>query len=106
MTLFSKIRLSGRYGRVTYVISAIITIAMSALVVSEPVAIPVCVAFKLLSMPVIYYLNSSLTKGIIVSDHMYDAIMDITDDLFLLRDGYTFPIRTREDLIRNGYILR
>lgn len=64
MTLFSKIRLSGRYGRVTYVISAIITIAMSALVVSEPVAIPVCVAFKLLSMPVIYYLNSSLTKGL------------------------------------------
>lgn len=45
-------------------------------------------------------------KGIIVSDHMYEDILEITDDLFLLRDGYTFPIKSREDLIRNGYILR
>lgn len=46
------------------------------------------------------------TKGIIISDHMYESVMDITDDLFLLRDGYTFPIKTREDLIHHGYILR
>ena len=46
------------------------------------------------------------TKGIIISDHMYESVMHITDDLFLLRDGYTFPIKTREDLIRHGYILR
>lgn len=45
-------------------------------------------------------------KGIIVSDHLYEAIMEVSDDLFLLRDGYTFPIKSREDLIRNGYILR
>ena len=45
-------------------------------------------------------------KGIIVSDHMYEAIIQITDDLFLLRDGFTFPIHSREDLIRLGYILR
>ena len=46
------------------------------------------------------------TKGIIISDHMYEQVMNITDDLFLLRDGYTFPIKTREDLIHHGYILR
>ena len=46
------------------------------------------------------------SKGIIVSDHLYEAIIEVTDDLFLLRDGYTFPIKTREDLIRHGYILR
>ena len=46
------------------------------------------------------------TKGIIISDHMYEQVMDITDDLFLLRDGYTFPIKCREDLIHHGYILR
>jgi len=46
------------------------------------------------------------TKGIIISDHMYEQVMDITDDLFLLRDGYTFPIKTRDDLIHHGYILR
>ena len=45
-------------------------------------------------------------KGIIISDHMYESVMGITDDLFLLRDGYTFPIKTREDLIHHGYILR
>ncbi len=45
-------------------------------------------------------------KGIIVSDHMYESIIEIADDLFLLRDGYTFPIRCREDLIHHGYILR
>ncbi|MCQ2159352.1 MAG: ATP-binding cassette domain-containing protein [Bacteroidales bacterium] len=46
------------------------------------------------------------SKGIIVSDHMYEDILEVTDDLFLLRDGYTFPIKSRDDLIRNGYILR
>ena len=46
------------------------------------------------------------SKGIIVSDHLYEDILDVTDDLFLLRDGYTFPIKSREDLIHNGYILR
>ena len=45
-------------------------------------------------------------KGIIISDHMYESIMEIADDLFLLRDGYTFPIRKREDLIHHGYIRR
>ena len=45
-------------------------------------------------------------KGIIVSDHLYESVMGITDDLFLLRDGYTFPIKSREDLIRHGYLLR
>lgn len=46
------------------------------------------------------------SKGIIVSDHLYDAIIEITDDLYIIRDGYTFPIKSREDLIRHGYILR
>lgn len=46
------------------------------------------------------------TRGIIVSDHLYEAIMETADDLFLLADGYTFPVREREDLIRGGYLLR
>ena len=44
-------------------------------------------------------------KGIIVSDHLYEAIIQVSDNLFLLRDGYTFPVRSREDLIRHGYVL-
>lgn len=45
-------------------------------------------------------------KGIIVSDHLYEAIIQVSDDLFLLRDGYTFPIESRDDLIRHGYVNR
>lgn len=45
-------------------------------------------------------------KGIIISDHLYESVMESTDDLFLLRDGYTFPVSAREDLIRHGYMLR
>ena len=46
------------------------------------------------------------TKGIIISDHLYESVMESTDDLFLMRDGYTFPVKEREDLIRLGYLLR
>ena len=45
-------------------------------------------------------------KGIIISDHLYESVIGVTDDLFLLRDGYTFVIKSREDLIQHGYILR
>lgn len=45
-------------------------------------------------------------KGIIVSDHMYESIIGVSDDLYLLRDGYTFPVKCREDLIHHGYIPR
>lgn len=46
------------------------------------------------------------SKGIIVSDHLYEDIIKVADDLYLLRDGYTFPVKSREDLIHNGYIPR
>ncbi len=51
-------------------------------------------------------LEHKASKGIIISDHMYKSVIGITDDLFLLRDGYTFPIKCREDLIHHGYLLR
>ena len=44
-------------------------------------------------------------KGIIVSDHMYEALLPVSDELFLLKDGYTFPIQTKSDLIKHGYII-
>ena len=39
MTLLDKIRLSRKFGKITYIISAILTVAMSLLVVSEPTAV-------------------------------------------------------------------
>lgn len=64
MTLLDKIRLSRKFGKTTYVISAVLTVAMSALVVSEPTAMGICLLFKLFSIPVIWYLSSILTKGL------------------------------------------
>ena len=42
--------------------------------------------------------------GIIVTDHNYDAISAVVDDLFVIADGYTFPVTKREDLTRHGYL--
>lgn len=42
--------------------------------------------------------------GIIVTDHNYTAIATVTDDLFVISDGYTFPVRSRDDLVRRGYL--
>ncbi len=62
MELLSKIKLSRLYGKVIYVTSAILSVAMAALVIFSPLAIPVCVIIKMLSMPVIYYLNLQLSN--------------------------------------------
>lgn len=51
-------------------------------------------------------LRQKENKGIIISDHMYESVMGIADDIFLLKDGYTFAIKSRQDLISHGYILR
>lgn len=42
--------------------------------------------------------------GIIVTDHNYDAISSVVDDLFVIADGYTFPVSSRDDLVRHGYL--
>lgn len=44
-------------------------------------------------------------KGIIITDHMYKHIMEISDDLYLIREGKTFKINAHEDLIKYGYLL-
>lgn len=46
----------------------------------------------------------SKEHGIIVTDHNYDAISTVADDLFMIADGYTFPVTRREDLVRHGYL--
>jgi ABC-type multidrug transport system ATPase subunit len=46
----------------------------------------------------------SRDHGIIVTDHNYDAISSITDNLFVISDGYTSPVHCRDDLVRHGYL--
>jgi ABC-type multidrug transport system ATPase subunit len=42
--------------------------------------------------------------GIIITDHNYDAISSVADNLFVIADGYTTPVHSREDLVRYGYL--
>jgi len=43
--------------------------------------------------------------GIIITDHNYDAISTVADNLFVIADGYTNPVQSREDLVRHGYLM-
>ena len=49
--------------------------------------------------------EKSREKGIIVTDHNYEAISTVADQLFVLSDGYTHPVESRDDLVRYGYLL-
>lgn len=65
MTLINKIRLSGKFGKTTYVISAILTVAMSLLVMlKDPSAVYICILLKVFSIPVIWYLSATLTRSL------------------------------------------
>lgn len=64
MTLINKIRLSGKFGKTTYVISAILTVAMSLLVVWKPWTVSSCILLKVFSIPVIWYLSATLTRSL------------------------------------------
>ena len=46
----------------------------------------------------------SRDHGIIVTDHNYDAISAVADNLFVIADGYTSPVHCRDDLVRHGYL--
>lgn len=46
----------------------------------------------------------SREHGIIVTDHNYEALSSIADNLFVIADGYTNPVRCHEDLVRHGYL--
>ena len=43
------------------------------------------------------------SKGIILSDHNYNALLEVSDEVLLLSDGYVHQVRDRSDLVRYGY---
>lgn len=63
MNLLSKIRMSSKFGKVTYAVSAALTVSMNLLILFAPFLIGAMFLLKLLSIPVIFYLQTSLTKG-------------------------------------------
>lgn len=43
-------------------------------------------------------------KGIIVTDHLYRSVLDLSDVVYLAKDGKTLLIKDSDDLILHGYI--
>ncbi len=64
MEFLEKIRLSWRWGRAVYIMSAVLSLALVSVVLRSPVSIPFCLIIKAASIPVIHYLNLSFTKGL------------------------------------------
>ena len=62
MTILKKIGLSKRYGKAIYAISAALTLAISSLIFFNPYAIPMGILLKLVSVPIILYLYTNLSK--------------------------------------------
>ena len=48
-------------------------------------------------------LQRKLQMGIVISDHNYQALLQIADEVLLLSDGYVHLVREQSDLIRYGY---
>ena len=43
-------------------------------------------------------------KGIIITDHLYNHVLDICDNIYLIADGKTHLTKSKSDLVSLGYI--
>lgn len=43
-------------------------------------------------------------KGILVTDHRYEEVLDLSHKIYLLREASLWPITSRKDLSQHGYI--
>ena len=44
-------------------------------------------------------------KGVILSDHMYRDVLEISDNVYVLSNGRTFEVSEEEGLVRRGYLV-
>jgi len=49
-------------------------------------------------------INAKTEKCIVVTDHLYQKVLDISDELYLMKEGYTKKINSKEDLVRYNYL--
>lgn len=49
-------------------------------------------------------IEAKKTKGIIVTDHLYQHIIDMADEVFFMKDGQSFRLRNNDELILHTYI--
>lgn len=43
-------------------------------------------------------------KGLLVTDHLYRHVTEVADELYVLANGRTYFAKSKEDLIRRGYL--
>jgi ABC-type branched-subunit amino acid transport system ATPase component len=43
-------------------------------------------------------------KGFLLTDHMYEPLLEIADEMWFMKSGQTFLLRSPEDLILHGYV--
>ena len=44
-------------------------------------------------------------KAILITDHFYNDILELSDTLYFLKNGYSKLITSKEDLKQEGYIV-
>uniref|UniRef100_UPI0032179E81 ATP-binding cassette domain-containing protein n=1 Tax=uncultured Draconibacterium sp. TaxID=1573823 RepID=UPI0032179E81 len=49
-------------------------------------------------------LEEKKNKGIIITDHLYEHIIDVCDEIYVIINGKTYLTNDRDDLIKLGYI--
>ncbi len=45
-----------------------------------------------------------INKGIIITDHMYRYLLQVSDQLYLMKEGRSVYIRNQDDLVVHGYL--
>jgi ABC-type multidrug transport system ATPase subunit len=51
-----------------------------------------------------FLLEEKVNKGFLITDHMYNHLLEISDTVYLLKDGRTHPAKTLEELAELGYV--
>jgi ABC-type multidrug transport system ATPase subunit len=49
-------------------------------------------------------IREKMRKGIILTDHMYESLLEVSDVIYLMKDGKTSIIQQRSDLVLHGYL--
>ena len=49
-------------------------------------------------------MECSKQRGIVITDHNYNILSRVVEDVFIISDGYTIPVKNQEDLVRLGYL--
>jgi len=51
-----------------------------------------------------FLLEEKTNKGFLITDHMYNHLLEVSNDVYLLNDGKTYLIKTLADLDALGYL--